>query len=128
MVLGGVFVFYLILSIPPPLPPLLNVCDSAQENSSLTSQLASLKQSLQESQEQSARLHSDLRKAKSAAKSPGGGGGGGGADGRGQLERVGELEGRLRQVEEDNASLQVCGMCVCVLCIIACLQAVMISW
>ncbi|CAI8028659.1 hypothetical protein GBAR_LOCUS16316 [Geodia barretti] len=76
----------------------------AQENSSLTSQLASLKQSLQESQEQSARLHSDLRKAKSAAKSPAGGGGG--ADGRGQLERVGELEQRLRQVEEDNASLQ----------------------
>jgi chromosome segregation ATPase len=74
----------------------------SQENSSLTSQLASLKQSLQESQEQSARLHSELRKAKSATKSPGGGG----ADGRGQLERVGELEGRLRQVDEDNTSLQ----------------------
>ena len=99
------------------------VCNSSQENSSLTSQLASLKQSLQESQEQSARLHSELRKAKSATKSPGGGG----ADGRGQLERVGELEGRLRQVDEDNTSLQVCGVCVCFVCIIACLQAVMIS-
>ena len=76
-----------------------------------------MKQSLQESQEQSSRLHSELRKAKSAAK----GSGGGGADGRGQLEKVGELEGRLQQVEEDNSSLQVCGpvsLPVCSPCVI----------
>lgn len=101
----------LSLSPPSPLPPpslylplllpSLSPSSSVQKNSNLTGQLAAANKSHQEAQEQLTRLHTELRRAKSAAKTPTGG------EGRGQLERVTELEGRLHHAEEDNLSLQV---------------------
>ena len=88
-------------SLPLPRP------HSVQEHASLKTDLTSRSKALQEAQENSARLLSDLHRAKNAAKGSGG-------EGRGHTEKVTELEERLRQVEDDNLSLQVCvGGCGC---------------
>ena len=98
--------FFPLLSLPPSLPPFpppsllppSHHPHSAQENASLKTELASRSKALQEAQEHSTRLLSDLHRAKNAAK---------GAGGEGHAEKVTELEERLRQVEDDNLSLQV---------------------
>ena len=92
----------LSVSLSDSLSVFLSLCLSlsVQENSSQTSQLASQTKALQESQEQANKHKMELRRAREAAKSPSG-------EGRGLADRVSELEGHLRQAEDDKLSLQV---------------------